>query len=296
MNLTIVDGNSIGYAAHHGTVLTNGEMQTQAVFGVIRTLAEHKKKHPDTEIVVCWDGKASWRWDVCPTYKSNRHSDDPEKEAIRAAYKAQGPYIYRALRDLGVNQLLYSTHEADDLAGLLVSKKRPEDTMFLLTSDKDWLQLIRPGVIWCDPRFGTVISSSNFFESTGYKTPEAFLDGKCLKGDASDAIPGVGGIGEKGAPAFLALFGSVENYFNAVKSGVYKPTKKAYKELATPEGRRRFNNNYKVMQLLQVAPIEKANQVMAGKKPKDREDFLNLCRELAFMSFLKNPDEILNLF
>ncbi len=296
MNLTIVDGNSIGYAAHHGTVLSNGEMQTQAVFGVIRTLAEHKKKHPETEIVVCWDGRASWRWDVCPTYKSNRHSDDPEKEAIRAAYKAQGPYIYRALTDLGINQLLYSTHEADDLAGLLVSKKGPNDTMFLLTSDKDWLQLIRNGVIWCDPRYGTVISQSNFYEVTGYKTPEAFLDGKCLKGDNSDAIAGVGGIGEKGAPLFLAQYGSVKNFFNAVDAGVLKPTKKVYINLASPAGRRAYENNYKVMQLLDVAPIDKANKVMAGKKPKNREDFIALCHEMAFQSFLKNPDEIINLF
>ena len=296
MNLTIVDGNSIGYAAHHGTVLSNGEMQTQAVYGVIRTLAEHKKKHLDTEIVVVWDGRASWRWDICPTYKSNRHSDDPEKEAQREAYKAQSKYIYRALADLGINQILYSTHEADDLAGLIVSRKRPNDTIFLLTSDKDWLQLIRNGVIWCDARSGNVVSANNFYETTGFKTPEAFLDGKCLKGDKSDAIAGVGGIGEKGAPEFLATYGSVKNYFAAVDAGVVKPSKKAHINLASSAGRKIYEDNYAVMQLLNVKPLDKANKVMGGKKPKNREDFIELCHEMAFQTFLANPDELLNLF
>lgn len=296
MNISIIDGNSVGYAAHYGTVLTSGNQQTQAVYGFVRTLADLKAKHPDTAPIVVWDGRAKWRFELCPTYKSNRHSDDPKKEAQRKAYKTQVPLIQRALKSLGVHQMLCATHEADDLAGLLVAKKKPEDTIFLVTSDRDWLQLIRRNVIWCDARSDKIVTTANFFEATGYRTPEAFLDGKCLKGDTSDAIQGVGGIGEKGAPEFLAQYGTVRNFFNAVDAGVVKPTKKAHKRLASPEGRQIYETNWKVMQLLNVQPIDKANLMLYGKGQKNTNDFINLCHELAFQSILANPNQILDLF
>lgn len=297
MNLVIVDGNSIGYAAHYGTTLTNAEgMQTQAIFGTARTLIDIRKDHPNSIPLVVWDGRAKWRFEICPTYKSNRHSDDPKKEAIREAYKKQAPYIRKILSAMGVRQWMCATHEADDLAGWLVAHKKPNDEIVLLTGDRDWLQLVRHGVAWKDCRTKNVVGTWNFFQATGYKTPEAFLEGKCLKGDSSDVIPGVGGIGEKGAPEFLAQFGSVENFFNGVDAGVIKPTKKVYQRLASPEGREKYRRNYEVMQLLNVAPINKKNLQVSDRTSQNKEDFIELCGTFGFASFLGDPDSILNLF
>lgn len=296
MDYQIVDGNSIGYAAHYGTTLTNAEgMQTQAIFGTIRTLAELRSRNPKAILVVVWDGRAQWRFDECPSYKSNRHSDDPKREAIREAYKAQMPILRKMLSDLGVRQMLCKTHEADDLAGWLVSRKKPEDKMTLITGDRDWLQLVRANVVWKDCKTGNVVGLWNFFEQTGYKTPIAFLEGKCLKGDTSDAIPGVGGIGEKGAPEFLATYGSVENFFNGVDAGTIKPSKKVHQRLADT-GREIYRRNYRIMQLLEVAPIKRENLIVTDRTAKNREEFVELCGQMGFASFLSNPDGIMNLF
>lgn len=296
MNLLLIDGNSVGYACHYGTVLTHDGMQTQAVFGLVRTLIEARESHPLYTPLVLWDGRANWRFEECPTYKSNRHSEDPKKEAIRQAYKAQTPYIREILKAMGVKQILCKTHEADDLAGFFVARKKPEDKITLLTSDRDWLQLVRHNVVWKDVKTKNAIGTWNFFEQTHFKTPEAFLDGKCLKGDSSDAIPGVGGIGEKGAPEFLATYGSVQNFFNGVDAGVIKPTKKVHQRLASPDGRKAYQSNYKVMQLLDVAIPKKEDIEMSDSTTKDRQRFINLCGELGFSSFLSNPDAILNQF
>lgn len=294
-NLSIIDGNSLGYAAHYGTKLTAGDKETQAVFGVARSLIEMKTKHPETKPIVLWDGRAEWRFEKCPTYKSNRHSDDPKKEAVKEAYKTQVPYIKRILKAMGVSQVMCHTHEADDLAGLLVKKKKPEDFITLVTGDKDWLQLVRHNVIWFDVRKKEVVSTQNFFNYTHYKSPEAFLDGKCLHGDTSDAIPGVGRIGEKGAIEFLATYGSVQNFFNGVDSGVIVPTKKAHKDFAQ-SGRDAYYRNFEVMQLLNPKPIDVKNIVSNDSTSKNREEFLDVCAELAFASLMRDADNILSLF
>lgn len=296
MNISVIDGNSIGYAAHYGTVLKSGDQQTQAIFGVARTLIELRTSHPDTKPIVVWDGRANWRFDLCPSYKSNRHSDDPKKEAIREAYKQQAPYIRQILKSMGVSQMQSKIHEADDLAALIVKAKKPDDKITLITGDRDWLQLVRHGVIWCDTRSKDVVTTGNFFEYTGFMTPEAFLDGKCLKGDNSDAIPGVGGIGEKGAPQFVATYGSVQNFFNGVDAGVIKPTKKAHRRLASTEGREIFERNRKVMSLFDVPPLDPKELTVNDSRSKNRDEFVELCGRFAFQSFLKETDNILSLF
>ena len=165
MNLTLIDGNSIGYACHYATVLKQGNLQTQACFGMVRTLIQLREQHPESALLVLWDGRAQWRFEECPQYKSNRHSDDPKKEAVKLAYKEIVPYIQKILGAMGVRQLLCTTHEADDLAGLIVSKKKPEDRITLVTGDRDWLQLVRPNVIWKDPIRDKLIFYTSFFEN-----------------------------------------------------------------------------------------------------------------------------------
>ena len=283
MNICVIDGNSIGYAAHYAMKLKAGEQETQAIFGTVKTLIDLKTKHPESKPIVVWDGKAQWRFERCPSYKSNRHSDDPKREAIRLSYKQQAPFIR-------------STHEADDLAALIVQHKKPDDFITLVTADRDWLQLVRHGVIWLDAKSGNVVTTSNFFDNTGFKTPEAFLDAKCLKGDQSDAIDGVGGIGEKGAPVFLSTYGSVQNFFNGVDAGVIVPNKKVYQKLASPEGREIYKRNYEVMQLLDTKPFDPKNLVTNDSTSKNKDQFIELCGRFAFVSLMKDADTILNLF
>ncbi|WP_354734599.1 5'-3' exonuclease [Acinetobacter nosocomialis] len=225
--IILVDANSVGYAAHHAIKLYSGSMQTQAVFSFIKSMRELRQRYPEAGIIALWDGRAEWRYERAPNYKSTRRSD-PKMELEHNAYKAQCPYIKRALKALGIKQMTSAIHEADDLAGILVQRlaNDPNNRILLITGDRDWLQLVRPNVSWRDLRDESrFIHWSNFYEKTGYKTPVAFLQGKALQGDTSDCIDGVGGIGEVNAVKILAEYGSVYEFWKQCDAGLKPPTK-----------------------------------------------------------------------
>lgn len=297
-NTVIIDGNSVAHANHNGRVLSigDGSFQTQAIYGTIRTVRLIAATYSGWDILVLWDGKAEWRKEIYPEYKANRVATNEKQAASKAAYKAQSPFIQKALSLLGVRQLLVYTHEADDMAGLMSQKiSKTGSNVVLVSGDKDWIQLVNQNVIWFDPIRDKKVTHATLFENTGYFTVEAFLDGKALMGDTSDNISGVGGIGEKGAPEFLAMHGSVEAFFENVDSGVIKPSKKAHVNLASKEGRALFRRNKSLMNLLDVpAPSKDAVNVIAPNFSK--EGFRTLCEKLAFQSILKNVDEFVEPF
>lgn len=297
MKYLLIDGNSVGYACHYATKLTAGGMETQAIFGFVKTLRELRVTYPDHTPVVLWDGRAEWRFKLNPAYKSNR-DNDPKKVAIKEAYTKQTPILKDLVEHLGVRQLRATTHEADDLAGYMVTElmHKPDTEIVLISGDQDWLQLVRPGVTWRDMRDDAkIVHSGNFFDKTAYKTPLGFLEGKCLQGDSSDCISGVGGIGEKGAIDLISTFGSVRNFWQACEDGSYKPTKKALVSLYEGEGRKLFARNFSMMQLLRVQK-PKPDAVELRKGALDADRFHDGCAELAFGSITKNIDHFLKPF
>ena len=245
----IVDGNACGYASHHLDPLTNtsGD-QVQAVIGFLTTIAFMKKEFPAANLVVLWDGR-SWRNDVLPSYKESRDPDMSEfdtsktmdeathkrylaaakKSASRAAYKKQGPWIEEALRCLAVPQITCFNYEADDLAALFsdryVEKGHP---VRLVTSDGDWMQLVRNRVIWKENRTPfTFVSIGNFREKAKvgkvrgvFEDPKAFLEGKLLFGDKGDNVPGIPGFGDVALERFFLSFGGLERFFDMPLSKV----------------------------------------------------------------------------
>lgn len=331
----LIDGNSMGYAAQQATKLTSGGMETQAAFGMIRGLRELRMTHSDYTPFVLWDGRAQWRFDLYPQYKGSRNST-PEQVAMKEAYTKQKPYIAQLLRHLGVRQLTVTTAEADDMAGYFAKQLSsvPGSKVGLITGDEDWMQLIRgPSsasgeVWWKDPRSDAkFVNHKNFYDKTGCKSPFAFLETKVLMGDGSDEITGVGGIGEKGAPEFIAEFGSVREFWRRCDSGEFAPRLKAhqrlyagtcpldidqwmanfegdsadakamkkYKDSWPGQGRSIYKRNFQLMQLLKVAAPQKADvQLDVGKF--DKEAFAKVCQELAFASVLRNLDEFTNHF
>lgn len=302
----LLDANSIGYYEHYGARLNSGDLQTQSIFGFVHKARALKIAYPGCGIMALWDGRADWRFEMCPSYKSNR-ADDPKKAAVKAEYQKARPYIGTALQHMGVRQITSDFHEADDLAGYFVKRlsANPENRIVLHTSDHDWYQMVRENVVIRDPKEADfILRRNNFQEITGYRTPLAFLEGKALQGDASDVIPGIPKLGEKTAAEFLATWGSVFNFFAAVDSGEYVPKKRASKTatslhpeefLASREGRKIFLRNLKVMQLLNVAkPNEAVTRVVQGKP--DKEAFASLCEELAFVSILRDLDNFFKPF
>lgn len=331
----LIDANSIFYAAQHATKLTSGGMETQAVFGAIKTARELCKTYPGFRQIWCHDTKAEWRFKLLPTYKSTR-SDTAEKVAVKKALNEQRSYMGRAFSALGLCQMTVNGYEADDIIGFMAKKLSavPENKIGIISGDRDLCQLVRANVFWRDMRDDSrIVTASNFYDFTGCKSPMEFLERKCLAGDGSDTITGVGGIGDKGAPEFIAEFGSVREFWRRCDAGEFVPKLKAHQRLWKGEcehdmdawtalfpvydgtsdlkaydkrrkahadnwpgqGRLLFRRNFQLMQLLKVTPPKKEDlRVDTGRLDKDA--FAGVCEELGFISILKNLDEFVNHF
>lgn len=300
VHTVLVDGNNVSRKHNQATKLRSGAFETQAIFGCIKSARALKVAYPGgAKHTWLWDGRAQWRYDIHPDYKSKRNLPDPRRDAERASHNAQKPFLTQALDNLGIGQMLCTAHEADDLAGLIignVKSKNPNAIMQAISGDGDWVQLVREGVGVRDLNDDAKIYTlDNLMDKTGYRTPYAYLEGKCLHGDGSDDIPGVGGIGEKGAPEFLAEFGSVRNFWHLVDTGAYKPKKKAHQRLASPEGRAAFGRNLRLMQLIKpIKPEASTIQFTPGKL--DEAAFKELCEKFSFLSILRDFDAFVTPF
>ncbi|CCG43334.1 5'-3' exonuclease H3TH domain-containing protein [Magnetospirillum molischianum] len=298
--IMLIDGNSLGFAAQSTSKLTAGEMEVQAIFHFLKSLRITLLGYSGFKPIVLWDGR-SWRYDHFAGYKAKR-KEDPKAIAEKERYKAQKPWIARATRTLGVNQMMAINWEADDLAGLLTSKARSRgDSVVLISGDKDWLQLVEPGVLWFDPIREVKITYRDFQTQTGYVNGRAFLQGKALKGDSSDCIPGVGGIGDKAAPILLEKFGSVEKFWAAAETpGFELPEelaryRKKLTEFCAPEGRDRFAFNMMLMDL-KTAERPKPERLTLDKGAFDRAAFRSICEDLSFHSLLRDLDNFCAAF
>lgn len=295
----IVDGNNIGRKHNDAVKLSSNGIPTQAIIGCIKTARELIIRDPEAKHTWLWDGKAQWRYDIHPGYKAKRNEPDPRRDASRASFNTQRPLIWKALSLIGVGQMTAKFHEADDLAGIMVraaKKLNPAALLKLISGDGDWIQLVMEGVsvrdISDDFKHYTL---ANLMEKVGYRTPYGFLEGKCLMGDGSDDIPGVGGIGEKGAPEFIAEFGSVREFWRQCREGEFKPKKKAHINLASAAGQAAFARNLKIMQL--ISPHKPgAGEVTYDRGNYDRDAFKAFCEEHSFLSILRGFDEFVAPF
>lgn len=214
-NLFAIDGNALGYHSQNRRRLSNGGKETQAVFHFLADMQTLHLEHSikDWSFIVLWDSHTQWRYDLLPEYKSNRDRD-PKAAKMRESYRQQRPLIQQALRHLGVAQWTVPDYEADDLAGALMRLAEQQDRkMIMFTKDHDWLQLVRPWCWWQDIETRRIVRPDNFEQQTGYRNPDEFLQKKLLMGDSSDTVPGIGGIGNVGAPQILQHFGGLGGLF-----------------------------------------------------------------------------------
>jgi 5'-3' exonuclease len=276
--------------------LTVGNMETQAIFGMVRSMRIMLEANPGWTPIILWDGKSQWRKDLYPDYKENRKPKDAKQIEHKNSYKQQSPFTRKALSLLGIRQMLVVTAEADDMAGLLSKKLSSSGKKVkLITADQDWLQLINENVTWFDPINDYVVTHKNFTEFTGYFSVDAFLQGKAIVGDNSDFIEGVDRIGKVIATKILAEFGTVEKFFEQCDSGVFVPRLKIHKNLADPKGREIFHRNMKLMDLRNVPePDKKDIQIIAPDYDEDRFQFL--IEKLAFTSLLRDFDRYMQPF
>lgn len=292
----LIDGSNIGYAAAAKTELKVGEQHTGAIYGMLRTIRPMIATFSMLAPIVLWDG-ASWRKKFFAEYKSNRDTDAPRNKSqeaqqqLRAIYRTQVPLIRRGLELLAVPQMVSLNLEADDLAGILVRRYAPQGKkIMLISADKDWVQLVQPGVGWRDPFAGhnsgriPKITNDTMKDILGVKSGKEWLQVKALMGDSSDEIPGVGGIGDKGAIELVNTYGSVGDFLNRTIDSTMPKLPKKFADFAnSAEKQDIYKRNLRLMDLNSPeipAPI----QLKINKGAYNEEAFSEFCNELAFRS------------
>ena len=209
--LFILDGHSLAYRAFFAlpsTLATTTGQVTNAVYGftsmLIKLLAEER---PDL-IAVAFDvGRPVARLAMDADYKAGRR-ETPED------FKPQLGLIQEVVGSLRIPMLLVTDHEADDAIGTLALRAAEQGIeATIVTADRDFFQLVRPGVRVLFNRRG--ISDIVLFDEAAVQErfglpPSKYLEFVALKGDTSDNIPGVPGVGDKTAAKLVQEFGSVE--------------------------------------------------------------------------------------
>ena len=234
MKLMCIDGNSLINRAFYGVrpLTTKGGIHTNAVFGFLNTYFKLMDDHKPDGVCVCFDlREKTFRHEKFEEYKGTRKGM-PEELAM------QIPYIKDILDAMGVPRMELAGFEADDILGTLSQlcevQKQP---CVVVTGDKDSLQLIgaHTMVSIVSTRMGQTTTKNYdvaaFMEEYQGLTPDKIIDLKAIMGDKSDNIPGVAGIGEKGAFDLLLKFGSLEGvYQNLDSDQITKGTLKKLEE------------------------------------------------------------------
>ena len=221
MRILAIDGNSIMNRAFYGIKAlstTKGEY-TNALTGFMNIyLKELETVKPDCTAVAFDLKTPTFRHKSDPTYKGNRKGM-PEELAL------QMPLIKEMLTDMGIKIIECEGYEADDILGTLSAIFSGENKCFILTGDRDNLQLISDS---CTVRLATNKETINytaerFREDYGLE-PIQLIELKALMGDSSDNISGVKGIGEKTASALIKEQGSIEKLYENLDSMTLTPS------------------------------------------------------------------------
>ncbi len=197
------------YYAFMGRPMRNhAGMNTSVVFGFVKFLRDILKREKPDLLGVAFDPKGGcFRRELFPAYKANR-PETPE-DIIRSV-----PYVKRFLEAMCIPILEVPGFEADDVIGTLAHKGVAAGyEVYMVTPDKDYGQLVKEGCcIYKQKGDGVeIVGPEEVRAKYGIPDPELVRDILAIWGDASDNIPGVPGIGEKGASKLVAQWGTVEN-------------------------------------------------------------------------------------
>ncbi len=208
--LYLVDVSSLFFRAYYAIsshLSSPKGLPTNALYGLLSMTVKFIKEHKSEYIVYCFDHeKPSFRTKIYPDYKANR-GETPED------LKVQIPYIKTLVSALGIPMVEHKGYEADDLIGALaVTGQKKNFKVVIVSGDKDFAQLVNTSVSLYDPMREVNYDKSGVQKKWGVK-PEQINDYLAIVGDSSDNIPGVFGIGPKGAQKLLEEYGDLDNIY-----------------------------------------------------------------------------------
>jgi 5'-3' exonuclease len=241
--LMIVDALNLAFRYKHSGARDFAE-------DYLRTVESLKKSYKAKWVIIAADqGSSSYRKAIYPQYKQNRKDKyDQQTEAERLEFELFFEDFTATLDLLAEHYpvLRFQGVEADDIAAYIVGKKRrlALDEIWLMSSDKDWDLLIKPGV----NRFSYVTRKETTWETWSDQypfEPEQYISVKCLMGDSGDNVPGIAGVGPKRAQQLVEEYGTTWDIINSI------PLQGRYKYIeAINQNREQLELNYQLMDLV----------------------------------------------
>jgi DNA polymerase-1 len=215
--LLLLDGHSLAYRAFFALppdLATTDGQPTNAVYGFTSMLIKMLQDEQPTHVAVAFDrGEPTFRHEQYVEYKANRRETP-------ADFRSQLPLIFEVLDALGIARLSVPGYEADDIIATLASQAVDVGLdVLIVTGDRDVLQLVSPQVTALMTRRGisemTRFTPDEVVAKYGL-TPVQYPDFAALRGDPSDNLPSIPGVGEKTAAKWIAEFGSLAQLVDRV--------------------------------------------------------------------------------
>ncbi len=278
--LLAVDGNSILNRAFYGVrpLTTKDGFPTNALYGMLNMVARQAEQLRPELCAVAFDLKA-------PTFRHNLYAEyKAGRRAMPDELAAQLPVAKQLMEAMGFAVLERQGYEADDILGTLAAMcSGAGDEAYLMTGDRDALQLIGPQVhVLLATNTETLEMDEAAFRARYGVDSSQFVDVKALMGDSSDHIPGVPGIGEKTALKLIAAYGSLDGVYAGLPAADLTPSVRARLE----SGRESAYLSQKLARICCEVPLERPLEALACRGI-DRAAARELFVRLEFSGFLR---------
>jgi 5'-3' exonuclease len=228
--LLLLDSASLYFRAYYGVPdrSADGVPPTNAVRGFLDMLATLIERGRPSHVAACWDNdwRPAFRVEALPSYKAHRVGDATGGEDVPVDLQIQVPIIVEALAALGIARVGADGYEADDVIATLAERHKHTMPVDIVTGDRDLFQLVddarRVRVVYTargGVRQPDLVDEAFIAEKYGVPSGRAYADLAVLRGDASDGLPGVAGIGEKTAAKLITTYGDLAALRSAIDGG-----------------------------------------------------------------------------
>ncbi|WP_281947870.1 DNA polymerase I [Vibrio parahaemolyticus] len=280
--LILIDGSSCLYRAFHaypGT-MSNGEIPTNAVYGVVNMLRSMMRQFASERIAVVFDAKGkTFRDEMYSEYKANR---PPMPDDLRCQIEP----LHNVIRAMGLPLICVPGVEADDVIGTLAYQASQQGMPVLIsTGDKDMAQLVDDNITLINTMTNVVMDREGVVEKFGIP-PELIIDYLALMGDKVDNIPGVPGVGDKTATALLQGIGGLtklyENLDDIAALG-FRGSKTMAKRLVDNKDNAMLS--YELATIKLDVELEETPESLLKAEP-NKDELIKLYGQLTFKSWL----------